>query len=90
MQFADTIRSYFGDHLEIEQKPLPSDDPKVRRPDISKAKRVLNWEPRVPLHEGLKSTIEYFQNLTEKARNGIASSIVESRTTQLVDVPSAS
>ena len=91
LQFADTIRARFGDHLEIERKPLPSDDPKVRRPDISKAKRVLNWEPRVPLDEGLKVTIEYFQNLTEKARNGIAASIAESRTAgQLVDVPSAS
>ena len=68
MQFADTIRDYFGGHLEIEYKPLPSDDPKVRRPNINKAKRILNWEPRVPLDEGLKMTIEYFQNLT--ATNG--------------------
>ena len=64
MQFADTIRSHFGGHLEVEHKPLPSDDPKVRRPDISKARRILGWEPHVPLDEGLKLTIEYFQKLT--------------------------
>jgi len=40
---------------------LPADDPKVRRPDISKAKRILGWEPRVSLEEGLTWTIEYFR-----------------------------
>ena len=64
LDFANTIRDRFDRDLTIEQKPLPSDDPKVRRPDIGKAKRVLGWEPKVPLAEGLKSTIEYFQNLT--------------------------
>jgi dTDP-glucose 4,6-dehydratase len=68
MQFADVVRAYFGGHLEIEYKPLPSDDPKVRRPNIDKAKRILNWEPRVSLEEGLMRTIEYFQQLT--AKNG--------------------
>jgi dTDP-glucose 4,6-dehydratase len=65
-QFADKIRTIFGNHLQIEEKPLPSDDPKVRRPDISKAKTVLGWEPTVPLDQGLKVTIEYFQNLTRR------------------------
>ena len=64
LEFAHTIRDRFGKDLAIERKPLPSDDPKVRRPDIAKAKRVLGWEPKVPLSEGLKTTIEYFQNLT--------------------------
>lgn len=64
LEFAQTILSRFGKDLVIEPKPLPSDDPKVRRPDITKAKRVLGWEPKVSLSEGLKSTIEYFQNLT--------------------------
>jgi dTDP-glucose 4,6-dehydratase len=62
-QFADEIRSRFGGQLQIEEKPLPSDDPKVRRPDITKAKQVLGWEPKVPLNEGLAKTIEYFRNL---------------------------
>jgi dTDP-glucose 4,6-dehydratase len=45
----------------IERRPLPEDDPKQRRPDISKAKRLLGWEPLVPLEEGLKHTVEYFR-----------------------------
>jgi UDP-glucuronate decarboxylase len=43
--------------------PLPSDDPKQRRPDISQAKKILNWEPRIVLKDGLKQTIEYFQKI---------------------------
>jgi UDP-glucuronate decarboxylase len=46
---------------EIIFEPLPSDDPRRRRPDISKAKSLLNWEPTIELNEGLKSTIEYFK-----------------------------
>jgi dTDP-glucose 4,6-dehydratase len=65
-QFADEIRSRFGGQLQIEEKPLPSDDPKVRRPDITKAKQALGWEPKVPLNEGLAKTIEYFRNLSGK------------------------
>jgi UDP-glucuronate decarboxylase len=42
--------------------PLPQDDPKQRRPDISQAKQMLNWEPKIPLEEGLKKTIEYFRS----------------------------
>jgi len=65
-QFADEIRSRFGGQLQIEEKPLPSDDPKVRRPDITKAKQVLGWQPKIPLNEGLAKTIEYFRNLSQK------------------------
>lgn len=64
MEFAQTVTSRFGTELKIERKPLPSDDPKVRRPDITKARQVLGWEPKVPLADGLKTTIEYFQTLT--------------------------
>ncbi|WP_431857388.1 UDP-glucuronic acid decarboxylase family protein [Azospirillum sp.] len=46
----------------IEHRPLPQDDPKQRRPDITKAKALLNWEPRVPLEDGLGRTIAYFRN----------------------------
>jgi dTDP-glucose 4,6-dehydratase len=66
-QFADEIRSRFGGDLQIEEKPLPSDDPKVRRPDITKARQVLGWEPKVPLNEGLEKTIDYFRNLPRQA-----------------------
>ena len=44
-------------------KPLPQDDPKMRRPDIALAKEKLNWEPKVGLDEGLKKTIEYFKSV---------------------------
>jgi dTDP-glucose 4,6-dehydratase len=50
-----------GSKSRIVFKPLPTDDPKVRRPDITRARTVLGWEPRVPLEEGLTSTIEYFR-----------------------------
>lgn len=50
-----------GSKSEIEYKPLPVDDPKVRRPDISKAKTLLDWEPRVSIEEGLLKTISYFK-----------------------------
>jgi dTDP-glucose 4,6-dehydratase len=62
-EFAERIRELTGSQSDIEYKPLPQDDPKQRRPDISKAKRVLGWEPRVPLAEGLQTTIEYFRGV---------------------------
>jgi dTDP-glucose 4,6-dehydratase len=62
LEFANRIRARFGNRVGTEYKPLPSDDPKIRRPDISKAKRVLGWEPQVGLDEGLTKTIEYFKN----------------------------
>ncbi len=46
----------------IEYKPLPTDDPKVRRPDITKAKAMLGWQPAVELDDGLKKTICWFRN----------------------------
>jgi dTDP-glucose 4,6-dehydratase len=61
LEFANQIRSRFETDLQIEFRPLPSDDPKIRRPDIGKAKRLLNWEPRVSLDEGLTLTIDYFR-----------------------------
>jgi nucleoside-diphosphate-sugar epimerase len=50
-----------GTKVSLEFHPLPSDDPQKRRPDISKAKRLLGWQPRVPLSQGLRETIEYFK-----------------------------
>ena len=60
-EFAERIRRLTGSGSEIVYQPLPEDDPKQRRPDISKAKRVLGWEPRVGLEEGLRQTVEYFR-----------------------------
>ncbi len=61
LQFAEKVRELTGNKSEIVYKPLPEDDPKVRQPDISKAKRVLNWEPKVDLDQGLAVTLEYFK-----------------------------
>src|SRR5215813_5483516 len=62
LAFARTIRTLTGTSSEIVFKPLPVDDPKVRQPDIGKARRILGWEPRVPLEEGLRRTIAYFRS----------------------------
>jgi dTDP-glucose 4,6-dehydratase len=61
LEFAKTIRTLTGARSEIVFKPLPVDDPKVRQPDITKAREKLGWEPRVPLEEGLKRTIDWFR-----------------------------
>jgi dTDP-glucose 4,6-dehydratase len=63
LEFAERIRRLTGSQAEIVFQPLPEDDPKQRRPDIGKARALLGWEPRVPLEEGLRLTIEYFQQL---------------------------
>src|SRR5947207_444264 len=60
-QFADEIIRITGTESTIEYKPLPEDDPKVRQPDISRAKKVLGWEPRVSFEEGITRTIQYFR-----------------------------
>ncbi len=60
-QLADEVLRLTGSSSIIEQHPLPTDDPKVRRPDISKARERLQWEPEVSLEEGLLRTIEYFK-----------------------------
>ena len=60
-QFADEIIRITGTKSTIEYKPLPEDDPKVRQPDISRAKKVLGWEPRVSFEEGITRTIKYFR-----------------------------
>jgi dTDP-glucose 4,6-dehydratase len=60
-QFADEIIRFTGAKSKIEYKPLPIDDPKVRQPDITRAREVLGWEPRVDFEEGIKKTIAYFR-----------------------------
>ncbi|MBI2560714.1 MAG: SDR family oxidoreductase [Planctomycetes bacterium] len=61
-QFAKEILEITRSNSKIEFKPLPVDDPKIRQPDISKAKRFLNWEPKVDRLEGLTKTLEYFRS----------------------------
>ncbi len=66
-EFAERIRQLTGTKSEIIYKPLPQDDPKQRCPDISKARRILNWEPKVNLEQGLQLTLEYFQMKVSQA-----------------------
>jgi dTDP-glucose 4,6-dehydratase len=61
LEFAEEIIAATGSRSKIVFKPLPQDDPKQRRPDISKAKTLLGWQPKVKLASGLKSTIKYFR-----------------------------
>lgn len=61
MDFAKRILKLTGSHSPIVFRPLPQDDPQVRQPDISKARELLDWEPRISLDEGLMRTIEYFR-----------------------------
>jgi dTDP-glucose 4,6-dehydratase len=61
LEFAERIRALFGMSIPIVFEPLPQDDPKQRCPDISKARRLLNWEPKVSLEEGLRLTLESFK-----------------------------
>ena len=60
-QFAEEILRITGAACQIEHKPLPVDDPKVRQPDISRAKKILGWEPKVDFDQGIRETIEFFR-----------------------------
>jgi UDP-glucuronate decarboxylase len=62
-QLAELIIELTGSRSELRFEPLPKDDPTRRQPDISRAKELLGWEPKVPVEEGLKQTIEYFKSL---------------------------
>ena len=64
-ELAQLVIEETGSQSGIESLPLPLDDPKVRRPDISVAREILGWEPLTTLHEGLKKTVPYFRNLVE-------------------------
>ena len=66
LQLAKEMLALTGSKSKIVFKPLPVDDPKIRQPDISKAKRILGWEPSVSREEGLRKTLTYFKNLLQK------------------------
>lgn len=62
-QLAELVIEKTKSKSKIIYKPLPTDDPTKRKPDITKAKETLGWEPKITLDEGLTKTIEYFKNL---------------------------
>jgi nucleoside-diphosphate-sugar epimerase len=65
-ELAEVILELTGSHSMIETRPLPTDDPKVRQPDITLARTVLGWEPTTTLREGLTKTVGYFRRLVEE------------------------
>lgn len=67
LELAEQVINLTGSKSKIDFRPLPTDDPTQRKPNITKAKEILGWEPRVPLHDGLARTIAYFE---EVVRNG--------------------
>jgi dTDP-glucose 4,6-dehydratase len=60
-EFAEEIIRLTGSRSKISYQPLPQDDPKQRRPDITKAREILGWEPKIGRSEGLRRTLEYFK-----------------------------
>jgi len=67
-ELADIVLEATGSSSEIRHVPLPTDDPKVRQPDIGRARRILDWEPTVGLEGGLEATVAYFRGLQEAGR----------------------
>ena len=65
-EFADEIIRITGTKSGIEYRPLPEDDPKVRQPDITRAKKILGWQPQIDFDEGIRETIEYFRQHIEQ------------------------
>jgi dTDP-glucose 4,6-dehydratase len=61
LQLAERVIAITGSGSRIAHRPLPVDDPKVRQPDITRARTLLGWEPRVPLDDGLRVTMKYFK-----------------------------
>ena len=64
--FAEEIIKLTGTNQKVIYKPLPQDDPRQRQPEITKAREILKWEPKVNRAEGLKITYEYFKTLTQE------------------------
>ncbi len=69
LQFAEAVRQAVGSTSPIDFRPLPVDDPKIRQPDITRARAILGWEPKVSLEEGLQRTLAYFRPRV-KSRQG--------------------
>ena len=68
LECAEAVQALVGSQCEIEYLPLPEDDPTRRRPDITRAKKLLGWEPKVALHEGLERSLEWFKQCVVTCR----------------------
>ena len=75
-ELAEQLLGKLRSNAGLVSEPLPADDPRQRKPDITKAQQVLGWEPKVPLSEGLDHTIAYFKQLLSEPGN-VAASVVE-------------
>jgi UDP-glucuronate decarboxylase len=64
-ELAEQVGVTLGKQIKIKHLPLPQDDPKQRKPNIERAQSLLGWSPTVPLTEGLKKTVAYFENLVK-------------------------
>jgi UDP-glucuronate decarboxylase len=62
-ELAEKVIALTGSRSELVEHPLPTDDPRQRQPDISRARELLGWEPKVMLDEGLDHTVEYFREM---------------------------
>ena len=71
-QLAELVLRLTGSNSKIVERPLPVDDPQVRQPDISRAKKTIGWEPKVALEEGLGRTIEYFRQVVAQERAAVS------------------
>ena len=66
-QLAEIVLSMTGSRSKVIERPMPIDDPRKRQPDISMARQLLNWEPRIPLAAGLEKTIAHFADTAGKS-----------------------
>jgi UDP-glucuronate decarboxylase len=66
LELAEKVLQLTGSRSRIQRLPLPQDDPRQRQPDITLAKKSLDWSPRVSLEDGLKETIAYFKKVVER------------------------
>lgn len=73
-ELAEEVGKATGREVRVKYLPLPKDDPRVRRPDIDRAKKLLGWTPTVPLAEGLKKTVEYFESVIAESPKATAGS----------------
>jgi dTDP-glucose 4,6-dehydratase len=69
LECAQKVIAVTGSKSQVKFEPLPQDDPKQRRPDISKARRLLAWEPKIDLETGLKQSLDYFRRAVREATN---------------------